>query len=484
MNSPRLAAAERNAVAAIRRCDDSAVGVALASVATLAQSIGEEVRAAALARAQTPAILQICRRVQTAGDAHFRGVYESVWRTICRCDGIGCAEYSAAIAGLPLAAEAAVQTVSSPIDLLKHAACVKPRFAQFVTRIATGIPGIAVDLPDHLKALSRIIEKATLDPRASPTVRSAEAVDIADQGVVAGSVFAPRSVSRVFDVVRGMIICKNLRSAAVLVRRFRAAQAADEHRDNSPNAIHLVRVKERFFEAPSSGGWRDCMLCFYFQSDEHRHICEVQVVHRSLLTARKGLPGHAVYCRSRNAGEMVEFLLACKSSNSPLHSWSMSDAVRAGFLPPDLLASGFAVQNVASMLDESAEPVPESPRGELVGQACIATAKVPIKLNFEGRIRKLRLDQPMSRAAICEAIFLKRRAWSEYASYFQVDRSCNEVALEFSFTDEDGDRVAVTDADDFEEARLHFEHVGKKVVTLSVNVSTTTSSGSAADEPV
>ena len=407
-----------------------------------------------------------------------------------------------------------MQTVSSPIDLLKHAACVKPRFAQFVTRIATGIPGIAVDLPDHLKALSRIIEKATLDPRASPTVRSAEAVDIADQGVVAGSVFAPRSVSRVFDVVRGMIICKNLRSAAVLVRRFRAAQAADEHRDNSPNAIHLVRVKERFFEAPSSGGWRDCMLCFYFQSDEHRHICEVQVVHRSLLTARKGkrvkppaycsslqqlpgnvrltlckphalgLPGHAVYCRSRNAGEMVEFLLACKSSNSPLHSWSMSDAVRAGFLPPDLLASGFAVQNVASMLDESAEPVPESPRGELVGQACIATAKVPIKLNFEGRIRKLRLDQPMSRAAICEAIFLKRRAWSEYASYFQVDRSCNEVALEFSFTDEDGDRVAVTDADDFEEARLHFEHVGKKVVTLSVNVSTTTSSGSAADEPV
>ena len=99
MNSPRLAAAERNAVAAIRRCDDSAVGVALASVATLAQSIGEEVRAAALARAQTPAILQICRRVQTAGDAHFRGVYESVWRTICRCDGIGCAEYVAMSVG-------------------------------------------------------------------------------------------------------------------------------------------------------------------------------------------------------------------------------------------------------------------------------------------------------------------------------------------------------------------------------------------------
>lgn len=95
LKSPRLAAAERDVTAAIRRCDNSAAERALSSVATLAQSIGEEIRAAALARAQQPAILQVCRRVQEAGDAHFRGVYESVWRTICTCDGIGCAEYVA-----------------------------------------------------------------------------------------------------------------------------------------------------------------------------------------------------------------------------------------------------------------------------------------------------------------------------------------------------------------------------------------------------
>lgn len=211
--------------------------------------------------------------------------------------------YSAAVAELQLGDATAVQTVSSPIELVQGAACVKPRFARLVTRIVSGIPGIAVDLPDQLKSLSRIIEKATLDPRASPTVALPSPNSAAKEAAGgAGSTFAPRSVSRVFDVVRGMIICKNLRSAAAVVRRFRAAQSVDEPPDDissSGEAIQLVRVKERFFDAPSPGGWRDCMLCFYFQSDEHRHICEVQVVHRSLLTARKGKrPGPAAAIRS------------------------------------------------------------------------------------------------------------------------------------------------------------------------------------------
>ncbi len=55
-----------------------------------------------------------------------------------------------------------------------------------------------------------------------------------------------------------------------------------------------VRGKERFVSNPSSGGWRDYMLCFYLNDDANRHICELQVVHRNLLLARKGLPGHAV----------------------------------------------------------------------------------------------------------------------------------------------------------------------------------------------
>ena len=37
------------------------------------------------------------------------------------------------------------------------------------------------------------------------------------------------------------------------------------------------------------------MINYYLVADEAKHICELQIVHALLLTARKGLPGHAVY---------------------------------------------------------------------------------------------------------------------------------------------------------------------------------------------
>ena len=39
-------------------------------------------------------------------------------------------------------------------------------------------------------------------------------------------------------------------------------------------------------------------------ADSNKHICEVQLVHNMMMTARKGLPGHAVYNRVRNASEL------------------------------------------------------------------------------------------------------------------------------------------------------------------------------------
>ena len=35
-------------------------------------------------------------------------------------------------------------------------------------------------------------------------------------------------------------------------------------------------------------------------------MCEVQVAHEMMLTARKGLPGHAIYSIVRNANELIE----------------------------------------------------------------------------------------------------------------------------------------------------------------------------------
>ena len=48
------------------------------------------------------------------------------------------------------------------------------------------------------------------------------------------------------------------------------------------------------------------MINFRFRNGGSEHVCELQLVHRSMLTARKGLPGHDVYNRVRNAWELLE----------------------------------------------------------------------------------------------------------------------------------------------------------------------------------
>ena len=37
------------------------------------------------------------------------------------------------------------------------------------------------------------------------------------------------------------------------------------------------------------------------------HICELQIAHRQMLVARKGLAGHAVFNRVRNAMELLQY---------------------------------------------------------------------------------------------------------------------------------------------------------------------------------
>ena len=102
-------------------------------------------------------------------------------------------------------------------------------------------------------------------------------------------------------------------------------------------AITRVRSKDRFDAMPTAGGWRDYQLTFYFNDDPNRHICEVQVVHRDLLMARKGLPGHAIYGKVRNASELHELLLGSRTRLR----WTRNDALRAGFNDAELRAAGF-----------------------------------------------------------------------------------------------------------------------------------------------
>ena len=81
-------------------------------------------------------------------------------------------------------------------------------------------------------------------------------------------------------------------------------EALCEFCEASPG-LSLVRIKERFAQSPSPGGWRDLML--NIELAKPPHICELQVVHHEMLVARNGLPGHSVYNAVRNCTELLEY---------------------------------------------------------------------------------------------------------------------------------------------------------------------------------
>ena len=233
-----------------------------------------------------------------------------------------------------------------------------------------------------LKSIVRIVEKSVLNPR--------------DVG----------ACDSIFDVVRGMAICNDMAAITQILHSIQVRLSCKKKSNpviiqiqsfqcvldcaafiQSCSDLSLVRMKERFFSEPTSGGWRDCMLCFVIESDEvvaphdphstmglgstdynnvevlprvgyerhvngalpGRHVCELQIVHRDLLTARKGLPGHAIYNRVRNAQELLTMMRACRSHSLftavakevglPGHRWTLDDARRAGFSPSDEFAA-------------------------------------------------------------------------------------------------------------------------------------------------
>ena len=67
------------------------------------------------------------------------------------------------------------------------------------------------------------------------------------------------------------------------------------------------------------------MVNFRVLSGGNKHICELQVVHSSMLNARKGLPGHLYYGIVRNAMEMMDY---CPEGAPKMYSVDM-----AGLLP-------------------------------------------------------------------------------------------------------------------------------------------------------
>ena len=202
-------------------------------------------------------------------------MYENVWKMTANNDKGGVDEYDAAVKALTVPEWEVNQTATDPCEVFQHAGLIKPTYDTLIAGFAKGMGNVEVSIPAALKKMGRIVEKSLLK-------RWGEwdgwlAIHYKDHG---------GNANKVCDIVRGMLQCSTMGDIAKLVKRL--GQSQD---------IVVTRVKDRFIRSPSAGGWRDCMINFYVKSDPNKHICEVQLVHRSMMTARKGLPGHSVYNR-------------------------------------------------------------------------------------------------------------------------------------------------------------------------------------------
>ena len=70
--------------------------------------------------------------------------------------------------------------------------------------------------------------------------------------------------------------------------------------------IVIHRIKNRF-QSPNKSGWADIMINFHFVEDKHSHVCELQIVHDSMMLVRRKMGGHNEYAMFRSASELMEF---------------------------------------------------------------------------------------------------------------------------------------------------------------------------------
>lgn len=233
--------------------------------------------------------------VIAAGNDAFVDIYGAVSNLIEVSEPGGVSLYKAAAqrgkaaveknrAGVGLAAGAPPRNPPTLPALYQASARAKPAFDGYLRQAVddhnaeyAGDVGMQVELllPRVLKDAIRTIEKAMLV--ANPD-------EVGNCGMV-------------LDVIRAMVVCDNMRALAAMFDRL------VEH-----TGLKIIRLKERFFEIPSAGGWRDMMANFSLvHTDTGVAIyVEVQLCHSKLLTARADLPGHLVYNPVRNAMELIE----------------------------------------------------------------------------------------------------------------------------------------------------------------------------------
>ena len=226
------------------------------------------------------------REVAHEGDALFADIYGATLALVQKDPGFGV--FVSAFDALPFGG-ACRQADGDALALLVTARRAKVQFDDVLAMLEARCVAVEVAASVRnapLKHLFRVCEKLALEEKNGAGERRWQAHGIC-------------------DVVRGSVTCDDMGSLTKVLGILR--QMHEE------GHLVLVRGKNRFAH-PTPGGWADGMLNFSVTvlgeggGAALKFVCELQLIHGKLLTARKEMGGHAVYGGFRCAGELATFL--------------------------------------------------------------------------------------------------------------------------------------------------------------------------------
>jgi len=181
------------------------------------------------------------------------------------------------------------QRAKSVVQLYRDAYSQETTYQKFVRKLADKTEGEYT--PARIKGAHRTLKKMVLRLSKNP------------------------AADNVLDAVRGTLVYSEMRnmltafcfivSASVNAELRKLCGSWDAETAGIEDRIDILRVKNRFAK-PTGGGWADLLVSFTFCSDPNKHICELQLCHKALMTVRKNMGAQDEYARFRSAVELLE----------------------------------------------------------------------------------------------------------------------------------------------------------------------------------
>jgi hypothetical protein len=220
-------------------------------------------------------------RIIEAGNKLYFGIYHGVLDMVRSNDGY--ADFCAALNAVACDTERFPQPTPGLLTIYGAAAEALPLFGAVLQEVTRRVAAGAADAEPKmrvapLKHVFRVLQKHALR---------------VDGG-------APTHFETACDIVRGSIVCGSMGELLRVLRALLALQAEGR--------IVIVRIKDRFAH-PTAAGWADAMInfvCLGGGCAAAGHVCEVQLVHATMLKARKEFGGHNAYAAFREAAELLE----------------------------------------------------------------------------------------------------------------------------------------------------------------------------------